>query len=55
VKTAPDRLIVPVNPPLAVTVIVEAPLLPIGGGILTEVGLAAREKSPATVTLTVAV
>jgi hypothetical protein len=48
-------LIVPVNPPLAVTVIVEAPLLPIGGGMLTEVGFAAREKSPVTVTVTVAV
>ncbi len=54
-KTAPDRLIVPVNPPLAVTVIVELPLLPIGEGMLTEVGFAVREKSPATVTLTVAV
>jgi hypothetical protein len=55
VKTAPERLIVPVNPPLAETVIVEFPLLPRGGPMLTEVGLAAREKSPVTVTVTVAV
>ena len=42
-KTAPDRLIVPVNPPLAVTVIVTAAEEPIVK--LTLVGLAAILKS----------
>ena len=53
VKTAPDKLTVPVNPPFAATVMVELPVFP-SPVMGTEVGLADREKSPATVTVTVA-